>query len=74
MFPSYSVCSQQSLLGRIFGSKEKTLTPEELKARKEEENLFSELPRLPAILSRATDETDAECLSSTSKKRPLINE
>jgi hypothetical protein len=61
--------SQQSLLERIFGSKEKSLTPEELKARKEEENLFSGLSRFPTILSKTTDETDAESPSSTSKKR-----
>ena len=43
---------------RIFGSKEKSLSLEELKARKEEENLFSELPQLPTILSTVKEVLD----------------
>lgn len=66
-------------LERIFGSKEKLLSPEELKARKEEENLFSELPQLPTTLSRETyipennltDDTEME--SSLSAKKRRIN-
>lgn len=45
-------------LYRIFGSKEKSLTQEELKARKDEESLFSELPKLPTILSSVAEVLD----------------
>ena len=61
---------------RIFGSKEKSLSQEEMKTRKEEENLFSTLPQLPALLSSISDILDDNPhddthldLSSSAKKR-----
>jgi len=43
---------------RIFGSKERFLSREELKARKDEESLFSELPELPTLLSNVAEVID----------------
>ncbi|KAL7541750.1 hypothetical protein ACHAXR_011593 [Thalassiosira sp. AJA248-18] len=61
-------------MDEMFGSK-KTLTQEEMKTRKEEESLFSELPHVPALLSSVKDllgenNEDAEkgSAASTTKK------
>jgi hypothetical protein len=51
-------------LSRIFGSKEKSLSAEELKARKDEENLFSYLPELPTVIVKENTES-----STSSAKR-----
>lgn len=40
---------------RLFGSKDKSLSQEEMKARKDEESLFSELPQLPTLLSNVSE-------------------
>jgi hypothetical protein len=67
-------CSSIQKCHRIFGSKEKSLTQEELKARKDEENLFSELPKVPAILFNVTElpecnQNDEPELVSSKKSR-----
>ena len=56
---------------RLFGSKEKSLPQEEINARKEEENLFSELPQVPALLSNVTKvmENEQGTKQSPSKKK-----
>ena len=56
---------------RLFGSKEKSLPQEEINARKEEEDLFSELPQVPALLSNVTKvmENEGTKQSPSKKKR-----
>jgi len=59
---------------RLFGSKEKSLPPEEIDARKEEEDLFSELPQVPVLLSNVTKVMETEIgqegtIHSPSKKK-----
>lgn len=54
-------------MDEIFGSKEKSLSQEEIKVRKDEENLFAELPQLPALLSNVTDVLDSNLKDDTSK-------
>lgn len=71
---SLSLTALQSKNIRIFRSKEKSLTQEELKARKDEENLFLELPTVPAILFNVTElpecnQTDESELGSGKKSR-----
>jgi len=54
---------------RIFGSKEKSLSAEELKARKDEENLFSYLPELPTVIpSKDTVKESTESSTSSVKR------
>jgi hypothetical protein len=70
--------SQQTRLERIFGAKEKNLPPEELNARKEEENLFSGLPQNPTITSLKSNpnnspKDDTKTGSSLSAKKGRIN-
>jgi len=56
-------------LSRIFGSKEKSLSAEELKARKDEENLFSYLPELPTVIpSKDTVKESTESSTSSVKR------
>lgn len=56
-------------LSRIFGSKEKSLSAEELKARKDEENLFSYLPELPTVIQSKDKVKDNTQSSTSSAKR-----
>jgi len=68
-------------IDEIFGSKEKALSQEEMKARQEEEHLFSELPQVPTLLSSVTsvfngdqtddakDQTDDAKMGSTSSTK-----
>lgn len=68
-------------IDEIFGSKEKALSQKEMKARQEEEHLFSELPQVPTLLSSVTsvfngdqtdgakDQTDDAKMGSTSSTK-----
>ena len=51
--PVLHLCSLPATLsnGRIFGAKRKKLSQEEMKARKEEENLFSKIAGPPSMLA-----------------------
>ena len=53
---------------RIFGSKEKSLSAEELKARKDEENLFSDLPQLPTVIQSKGSLIDNSDSTSSAKR------
>ena len=50
---------------RIFGPKEKMLTPEERETRREEEHLFSELPEVPCLLSSVKDVLHGDPISDS---------
>lgn len=71
-FPDDTNLTLTSIDHRIFGSKEKLLSQEELKARKDEESLFSELPELPTLLSNVAEVIDNnhsdEIMEGSSKK------
>ena len=70
-FPDDTNLTLTSIDLRIFGSKEKLLSQEELKARKDEESLFSELPELPTLLSNVAEVIDNhsdEIMEGSSKK------
>lgn len=71
-FPDDTNLTLTSIDLRIFGSKEKFLSQEELKARKDEESLFSELPELPTLLSSVAEVIDNnhsdETMEGSSKK------
>lgn len=64
-------------MDELFGSKEKSLSKEEMEARKEEEHLFSELPEVPTLLSNVTttlvgitsEENDTKQASANKKSR-----
>lgn len=63
-------------MDELFGSKEKSLSSEEMKVRKEEEDLFSTLPAVPTLLSSVStlqeistpEENDTKEPASTAKK------
>lgn len=64
-------------MDELFGSKEKTLSSEEMKVRKEEEDLFSSLPAVPTLLSSVSttlqeistpEENDTKEPASAAKK------
>eukprot|EP00581_Thalassiosira_minuscula_P012901 CAMPEP_0183719102 /NCGR_PEP_ID=MMETSP0737-20130205/12178_1 /TAXON_ID=385413 /ORGANISM="Thalassiosira miniscula, Strain CCMP1093" /LENGTH=580 /DNA_ID=CAMNT_0025948803 /DNA_START=27 /DNA_END=1769 /DNA_ORIENTATION=- len=68
-------------MDEIFGSKQKSLSPEELEARQKEEHLFSELPEVPTLLSGVSSVIDGDqtldgrtALTSSKKRRRRSSE
>lgn len=62
---SHSLCCT-----RLFGSKAKHLSKEEMEARKEEESIFSDLPELPTLLSTVEKVTEKNADDEASEDAP----